>query len=412
MKLKQLVVKYGKYYLLICGVLTHVAAVYLVSEIAIDRLAGNWRVKALVRWVSGPLDDASLYAVPRGNLGQPDYSQMPKGRWLKIHQQQPNDKVHFSRQRHSGSAWDSRRRRFIIFGSDTHGENWDNSIYSFSLDQLRWQRSYEPDSVETYRVNDAGFPVAGSAGAVNPWVMHTFDAINYLPESDTLVVASYPKHLSPGRFGDWLKDIWGDVEKHPTWIYDFASKRWSAVTSKAVHFFPYATAYDSDREKIVGFLPNGIFEFHSDNQRWKKVGSKSVYAYHTQAVYDNKNRAFIIFGHNNKSNALHVYRAGEKKSREMATKGLRPPGSQHMPFAFDSKLGKAIAIIDVTDQGRQLAQTWLYDLAVDKWERAQKSDFPFQLGMNYQMQYSEADDLLILCASAPNEPPSIWVLRL
>jgi hypothetical protein len=412
MKFNQILVRADEYYVLICGGVVLAVVTYVLSEMAIDRLKSHWRVQALVHSVRGPLDNASIYTVPRSTSGKLDYSNLPKGRWLKIHQQRLDDVVSFDRQVHSGSAWDSKRHRMIIFGSDTHGQNWDNSLYFFDLYQLRWQRAYTPDPQESYRVDGLGLPMAGDETVTRPWAMHTFDAIGYLPVDDMLIVASFPKHLTPGRFGNWLKDIWGKVKTHPTWLYEFGHLRWRAIKGNAVHFFPYATAYDKDRNLFVGFRPNGIYEFQSDLQKWRKTGKKSVNAYHTQAVYDNKNKAFIIFGSHNHYNIVHVYKAGEKQSREMATAGLRPPGTQHMPFAFNSKLGKAIAVIDTCDQENELAQTWTYDLVSDKWEHVLTADFPFHLGMNYHMQYSDEDDLLVLCASAPSERPSVWVLRL
>src|SRR5262245_45420581 len=39
-------------------------------------------------------------------------------RWVEIHRQQPHDAVNFVRQMHAGSAFDTRRGRIVVFGSD------------------------------------------------------------------------------------------------------------------------------------------------------------------------------------------------------------------------------------------------------------------------------------------------------
>ncbi len=46
---------------------------------------------------------------------------LPHDRWVILHVQDPDDQVIFSRQWHGGSAFDSKRGRLILLGSDTHG---------------------------------------------------------------------------------------------------------------------------------------------------------------------------------------------------------------------------------------------------------------------------------------------------
>jgi hypothetical protein len=91
---------------------------------------------------------------------------------------------------------------------------------------------------------------------------------------------------------------------------------------------------------------------------------------------------------------------------------VRPPGASSPPWAFDSEIGKVVALVDTEIDGEKMAQTWLYDTGSDSWSLAVGADFPFKLGMNYHMQYSKRDNLLVLLTSAAPERPSVWVLRL
>ena len=77
---------------------------------------------------------AACTAVPPGTpqplpapLANPQLLELPARRWVKIHQQAPGDVVTFVRQKHGGSAYDSRRGQLVLFGSDTHARN--NWIY-------------------------------------------------------------------------------------------------------------------------------------------------------------------------------------------------------------------------------------------------------------------------------------------
>lgn len=58
--------------------------------------------------------------------------------WVELHVQQPDDDVHFRRQGHGGSCFDTKRGRLILFGSDTHGKNWENSPLSFDPWNVTW----------------------------------------------------------------------------------------------------------------------------------------------------------------------------------------------------------------------------------------------------------------------------------
>lgn len=400
-----------KAYLLFSGIAVHIGLFLIVSFFIIENISNHWRFKAFQEFIQGPIDKAPVYQIPLNTRGKPDYSAIPENRWLKIHQQSKTDKTSFARQRHSGSAWDSKRQRLIIFGSDTHGENWDNSIYTFNLENIAWRQEYSPTSIESYTVDRSGVPITKSKNGPRPWAMHTFDAINYLPHNDQLVVASYPNHLKPGRFGNWLETLWPKITRHPTWIYDFSKKSWHIVEGKAQQFFPYATAYNTKTNNIIGFRPNGIFEFNSNTATWAKVGKNSVHAYHTQAIYDAKNDTFLIFGGSQISNDIHTYKAGETKSVKKITVGETPPKTQHTPFAYHKKMAKAVALVDTTSKDTG-AETWVYDLNQNFWEQIETATFPYKVGMNYHMQYSPNYNLLVLFTNARKEPPSVWILRL
>ena len=147
---------------------------------------------------------ASTFAVSSaiGQINAPAYElnpsllDLPKRQWVKIHQQRFSDAVTFKRQRHGGSAFDSRRGQLVLFGSDTHGNDWLNSPVFFDLKQLAWRQLYPSDPLSTYKVTARGLPVAGPEGD-HPWAMHTFGAVTYDPAADAIVVASFPRHMVP-----------------------------------------------------------------------------------------------------------------------------------------------------------------------------------------------------------------------
>lgn len=97
----------------------------------------------------------------------------------------------------------------LIFGSDTHGENWDNSVHEFSPRARRWETHQTAAQPDTYRINADGVPIAGTE-ILMPWAMHTYDAIAYHPGLDALVVTSTTEHTkTPAKLPA--------IRQQPTW---------------------------------------------------------------------------------------------------------------------------------------------------------------------------------------------------
>ncbi|MCW8889138.1 MAG: hypothetical protein OQL20_00585 [Sedimenticola sp.] len=404
--------KIARAYLVVIGISVNILFSLIVGYAVYGKVTSHWRWKQFVQLVDGPVDKINATLVEPVDSGtiNTNYFNLPTKKWIKIHQQTIDDSVHFKRQTHAGSAFDTNRGRMIIYGSDTHGQDWSNQLRIFDLAAVQWLPEIQADDFLQYTVNENGIPIA-KPGILRPWAMHTFDAVEYDSHKDRLIVASHPKHLAPGRFGNWMGHIWSEIQYHPTWLYEFKNSTWNVGKGNAVSFFPYATAYSTKTNEIIGFRPNGIFKL-TDDKGWLKIGNKSVNAYHTNAVFDSINNAFVIFGGNTLSNSIHVYRHGDERTQEQKTPGIRPVGTQSSPVAFHPGIGKTVVLVDTPESVSDGAETWLYDLTSDSWVQMESAFFPFKLGMNYNMQYDTYHNQLVLIASTEEGLPSVWVLRL
>lgn len=328
---------------------------------------------------------------------------MESNKWIKLHEQKQGDKVRFRMQEHGGSCFDTKRCRFVLFGSNTHGKDWTNTPLIFDVVAGEWSSVYPSDSKETYTTNAAGLPVAGPNGD-HPWAMHTFGTMNYDPDRDEMVVAIADTHMVPGRFTDALKGIWGKVKRHPTWTFHFSDNTWAPLECEAVNFFPYCSAWDSDRKVVVGYGGPGIWELGGEPRTWKKIEGKSLMGWHDNAVYDSRNKAVVVFGSHENSNDIVIYRPSNGEHKKMPTPGDRPPKDQHNPMCFDPVSGRTVVLVDhILDAETRKAQaeTWLYDLATDSWKQMKTATLPFALGMNYCMEYDPRHNVCLLMAQAP-----------
>lgn len=363
--------------------------------------------------LSGMLAAGALAAtgdgiVPSGAAAAPRLNPILVGlatnQWVKLHAQKPDDKVRFKMQEHGGSCFDTKRCRFVLFGSNTHGRDWTNTPLIFDVVAGEWISLYPSDARETYTTNAAGLPVAGPNGD-HPWATHTFGTLNYDPDRDEMVVACWDVHMTPGRFTDALKHVWGQVKRHPTWTFRFADNKWVPLDCAAVNYFPHCTAWDSDRKVVVGYGGAGIWELGGEPRAWKKIVGGTLMGWHDNAVYDSRNKAVVVFGSNENSNDIVVYRPASGEHRKMPTPGERPPKDQHNPMCFDPESGRVVVVVDRPIEGsagKAQAETWLYDLATDSWRQITTATLPFGLGMNYCMEYDPLHKVCLLMAPAPS----------
>ena len=352
-------------------------------------------------FLGGLIVHASMAIEPNPKIAKADFNT-----WVPLHEQKSSDEVSFRRQEHGGSCLDTRRGRIVLFGSNTHGKDWTNSPLFFDMAECKWSRLYPNDDKSTYKANAAGLPVAGVKGD-HPWAMHTFGTVVYDSDRDEMVVCCWPAHMVPGRFTDALKDVWGTVKRHPTWTLGLAKMEWLPLPCDAVHFFPNAAVWDSHRKIIVGYGGPGIWELGGEPRIWKKVDGKALCGWHNNGVYDAKNKAVLVFGSNENSNDMIVYRPDTKEHRKMPTPGLRPPKDQHNPMCFDPGSGRAVVLVDrlpedpKTGEGR--TETWLYDLATDSWQHLREASLPFTFGMNYNCHYDPLNKACLLVVDVPGK---------
>ncbi len=338
--------------------------------------------------------------------------------WHKFHQPKTLD---WRRQAHAGIAYDSRRGTLLVFGSDTHGRNWDNSVHEFDPVTARWSTHYPRAPKGSYRADPQGRAIAGT-GQLLPWSMHTYDNVVYDPALDAVVVTGLPEH-NP------IKQQVPKAKTHPTWIYDLKSREWSMLASrdgKYPKFFAAASAYDSHRD-VVAAYKWGMWELGPKRERWRKATGESHHRIHYNMEYDSTRKVLAVFGDHSRTNDVWIYRPaakpGGKGQWEKRTPGGDPfPRDQHFPVAFDSHRGMFLLLPDNTryvedDNGRtrrrpaRSSSTFVYDPERNHYTRLPDADMP-RLKMNYMMVYDPRHRAFLLVTGDHRAPPTVWALKL
>ncbi len=343
---------------------------------------------------------------------------MPVNQWVPL----PTRTNGFKRQEHAGVAYDNRRQKLLVFGSDTHGRNWDNSVWAYDIRSGNWQRLDAPPSrPASYRVTPEGIPVAGNPAAPRPWAMHTYDGLVYDPKNDELLVAAAPHH-NPKR--KQLKP-----RLNPIWRFDLITLRWRYESRRASgmpDFFDAAAAWDSHRN-IPVLYKYGLWEAVSEGI-WRKVENRHAHVSHYTMVHDPRRQQLAVFGNFRLTNHVWIYHPGTEAGQAGHWEQRRPggdpcPDDQHIPVAFDRRNGVYVLVVDdnevrVKPNGaRKLIRkprrslTLVYDPDANRYLRLPKADLPPQR-MNYMMRYAPDLDAILLVTGDGKHPVQVQALRL
>jgi len=339
--------------------------------------------------------------------------------WVKIKE---SSGLHWHRQAHAGIAYDSKRGTLLIFGSDTHGYDWDNEVHEFDPRTETWTTHYKRAPKDTYRADASSRAIAGT-DRLMPWAMHTFDNIVYDPGLDAIVVTALPAH-NPIR-----KQV-PDAKVHPTWIYDLSNRQWHIFHNNgkpSPTFFAAASAYDSHRNVIVAYGKIGLWELGPGREEWKKATSESHHEIHFNMDYDSKHRVFAVFGDYRNTNVIWVYKpshaAGERGIWEKKIpEGDLCPRDQHFPVAFDHDNSMFLLVPDNNrftkgKNGRnrflrgESSSTFIYDLETNRYTKLPRADM-HPLKMNYMMVYDKFHKVFLLVTGDHSAPITVWALKL
>ncbi len=306
-------------------------------------LAGFALVMLLVIAAEPPAPPTVVDTAPDEPLVNDALLDLPANRWVLVREGRSGN---WHRSAHGAAVFDSRRKKVFVFGSDTHGKDYDDSVHEFDPLTVQWSDHRTPARRRTYHVDEQGLPVAGS-GELRPWAMHVYDGMVYDPKLDALVVSGVPRH-NPAT-----KTIDG-ISRHPVWIYHLDSRRWEPLADTdpaAPPFFGSAAAYDSRRDTIV-VVGKGTWELGPDRRQWVRTAAQPEDSRRQTLVYAAGEGNFYLFGDDGDPQTLQVYVPGETPGSPGRWETRHPEGdpacaaATPVPVAYEPRQGVFLLQVD------------------------------------------------------------------
>jgi hypothetical protein len=344
-----------------------------------------------------------------------DWTSIPAGKWVRL----PTGGAAAPKVFHGGATIAPERNEVYFVGSDTHhptmleqGES--NAVYRLNLATLTWSQDYEQDPKSTYRIvaNNQAETTTG-----RPWAMHAFDAVEWDPTVERVVVISFPDHtrFAPEeRFpifeGDWFTKL-----EPSHWEYDPVNNKWLRLVPNAPRLFAAALTWDSRREQLIGFNGGGTYHFDRETNAWRSTGAATEAGWHFSIVYDSVADRVLSLGTNKGSDELFAYDPASPSWKPVDTRN-KPLPANGAAIAVDPKEGVMLYLANDhpthyhNPTGK--AETFIYRSGDKSWERL-KIDSPPLYGMNYLMQYDPVRRVFLHFEKGPNSGGRIeaWVFR-
>jgi hypothetical protein len=340
--------------------------------------------------------------------GSAELAALPANQWVVFRE---DESLTWRRQGHAGAAYDTKRGTLLLFGSNSHGDDWDNSVHEFDPATKQWTTHYPPADPSTYRADEHGNRISGPPDRLLPWAMHTYDSVLYDPELDALIVASVTAHTT-------TRQPTPGANRDPLWIYDLAEHRWRIFDSGGQPVpvvFASASAYDAGRDTVMVYGGNGsgvvgMYELGPDRRKWHQV-APAHHEIHFNMDYDSKRGTLAVFGNYGNTNTVWIYRPHKNPGKagrweKHTPEGECPPG-QTFPVAFDTRAGVFLLVSG--------GVTCVYDPDADRYTVLRDAKIPPLEGdynMNYQMVYDERHGVFLVVTGGWRASPVVWALRL
>lgn len=327
----------------------------------------------------------------------------------------------------AGVAFDSRRNKIFVFGSDVGEGDWDNVVHEFDPVILQWSSHERAARRASYRKDSDGWPVAGE-DRPQPWAMRVYDGLLYDPSLDALAVTARPK-LNPAL--RWVEGI----ERHPVWIYRLADRQWQPMGPGAAGVVSHGggSAYDAARDALLIYNQTGIWEMGAERMAWLHASEEAHHVARQNLVYDSRRRRFVVFGGKGGGRKLWTYVPGNRVGEAGRWEGVSPAdqGCQTQGWvAADFDSDNAVFLL-VTTGGRQqpatvkaegdeasakrpdvgsAPATCVYDPEENRFLRLPEA--PPAPQADKVVVYDPVYKLFFLMGKDAQDRPAVWALRL
>jgi hypothetical protein len=306
------------------------------------------------------------------------------GTWLRLPPGSgPTPRIHD----HAGGVIDPESSILHFFGSDTHGEEWNNEVWSYDVVTMRWSQSYPEDPPATYRYLDG----RKTTTTGRPWAMHTFAMTAWETAGRRLVVGAWQMHYQL----DSLPHVKVPVGSGESWWqYAPASGTWTAAVPSP-HLGLGHLCYVAPLKRVVGFneenRPITLYDPERRAfERFTALGGPLPAGYTLKSVYDPRRGRILLVSKDPGPN-VWAFDLSRKRWTNLRVTN-RPPGNIYGSWDYDPSADVIVSLWPDDpgggfDNPSGRSRTFLVDLARNVYREVSVDPSPPYTGMSYRVLY-------------------------
>ena len=296
---------------------------------------------------------------------------------------------------HAGGAIDPATSVLHFFGSDTHGDEWNNEVWSYDPVGMTWARSYPEDPPESYRYRDG----AKTTTTGRPWAMHSFGMTAWDAAAGRLVVGAWQMHYDPAL----LPHVAVPPDAPESWWqYDPASRAWTPIPGGPDLELGHL-CYVPTLGRIIGFSERNVPVTLYDPARRtfeEFTGSRgrAPEGYTLRSAYDARRARVLVVSWDPGPNVWAL----DLKERRWTNLQIRnrPPGDIYGSWDYDRSADAIVGLWPADPQGgfsnpSGRSRTFLVDLRRGAYQEVRTNPAPPYSGMSFRVFYDPRHEVTL-----------------
>jgi hypothetical protein len=296
---------------------------------------------------------------------------------------------------HAGGVVDPITSVLYFFGSDNHGDEWNNDVWSYDPVTMTWSQSYPEDPPSTYRYQ-GGIKTTTTG---HPWAMHAFAMNAWDPVGRRLVVGVRQMHyglesLPRVTMPEGAPESW--------WQYSPTANRWTPAVPGPDLGLGHL-CYVPPLKCVIGFdgdnVPVTIYDPEKRVFRaFSGFGGPTPTGYTLKSAYDPRRNRILLVSWDDGPN-VWAFDLGKRRWIDLRVKN-RPPGRIYGSWDYDQAADAIVSLWPDDPDGSFSndsggSRTFLVDLGQNGYREVKTDPAAPYTGMSFRVLYDSRHQVIL-----------------
>ena len=296
---------------------------------------------------------------------------------------------------HAGGVIDPATSILYFFGSDNHGDEWNNEVWSYDPASMSWTQSYPEDPPGSYRYLDG----RKTTTTGHPWSMHTFAMNAWDAVGGRLIVGAWQMHydlesLPQIKLPREAPESW--------WQYDPTGKSWAPV-DRGPDLGLGHLCYVPSLGRVIGFssenAPVTLYDPAKHTfEAFTGFSGGAPEGYTLRSAYDSRRNRILLISWDKGPN-VWAFDLIRKRWSNLGVQN-RPAGGIYGSWDYDRSADAIVSLWPDNPKGgfsndSGKSRTFLIDLGRNAYTEMRTQPAPPYTGMSFKVLYDPRHEVTL-----------------